>query len=223
MMLSFVPPAAPVLSEVFCAIQGEGSLAGTPAVFLVSVDGAARPVWSRAPRAAWKVEWGMSMGGLVAAVRRSWYDYAVITGGEPLRVEALPELAAKLREFEHHVTVETSGGVFVEGFPCDLMSVNIRVGDAAGKKKKKAAEWPAFDMDVLRKIVEHYPHQLKFHCGAAEEWDEIKRIAGESNVKRSNVFLIPTATKAKELAAQMEWVEELSRVQGYRLAPRMSE
>lgn len=219
-MMSFVPPVAPVLSETFCAIQGEGSLAGVPAVFLVSVDGAARPVWCRKPRGAWKVDWGVSLGGLVAEVRRCWYDYAVITGGEPLRVAGLADLAAKLREFEHHVTVETSGGVFVEGFPCDLMSVNIRVAATTGKKKKKE-ELPSLDMGVLRKIVEQYPHQLKFHCGAAEEWDEIRRIVNESNTKRSNVFLIPTATKAKELAAQLEWVEELSRVQGYRFSPRL--
>ncbi len=50
--------------------------------------------------------------------------------------------------------------------------------------------------------------------------EEIRRIAGECDVKRSNVYLIPTAAKGKELASQMEWLEELSRVQGYRFAPR---
>lgn len=210
-----------MLTEVFCAIQGEGSLAGVPAVFLTTVDGPALPVWCRKPRGKWKPEPGMPLGGLVAAVRRCWYDYVVITGGEPVRVAGLADYASRLREFEHHVTVETYGSVFAE-FPCDLMSVNIRLGAAAGKKKKKSADWPALKMNVLRRIVEHYPHQLKFHCSDPAETDEIKRVAAESDVKRSNVFLIPTAVKEK-LEPQMEWLEELSRVQGYRLAPRLSE
>lgn len=215
-------PTQPMLSEIFCAIQGEGSLTGVPAVFVVTIDGPARPVWSCKPRANWKAPAGLQMGTLVAAVRSCWYDYVVFTGGEPLRVAGLEAYAEKLRDFDHHVTVETSGSVFAE-FPCDLMSVNIRLQSSTIKRKAKAPAWPVYDMDVLRRIVEHYPHQLKFYCNDLSELDEIKRVADESNVKRSNVFLIPAATKAKERQAQMEWVEEFSRVQGYRFAPHLGE
>ncbi|MFN7932198.1 MAG: hypothetical protein U0R19_02665 [Bryobacteraceae bacterium] len=214
-------PVPPMLTEVFCALQGEGSLAGVPAVFLVTHDGPPLHVWSAKPRASWHPDRNLALGGLVAAIRRSWYDFAVITGGEPFRVPGLETLAAKLREFEHHVTVESSGSAFVEGFPCDLVSVNIDLTPAPATKKSKKPPKPAFDMDVLTSIVQHYPHQLKFHCTDPSEWEEIKRIAAECDVKRSKVFLVPTATKAKDLAAQMEWLEELSRVQGYRLAPRI--
>jgi organic radical activating enzyme len=212
--------AEPMLSEMFCAIQSEGSLAGVPAVFLVSVDGPARPVWGTKPRGAWKVDPSAALGRLLSEVRRSWYDYVVITGGEPLRVAGLPEFAAKLREFDHHVTVETSGGVYTDDFPCDLMSVNICLSSPSGKKK--SANWPVFDRKILARIVERYPYQVKFYCSEVNpEWDEIKRICDECNVKRSNVFLIPTAASGKNLAAQLEWMEELSRVNGYRLSPRL--
>ncbi|MBL8179317.1 MAG: hypothetical protein JNK48_31860 [Bryobacterales bacterium] len=221
-MMPFLPPAPPVVSKMFSAIQAEGGLAGTPAVFLVSIDGPPRPVWCRQPRAESDVQ-AATLGGILSAVRRFWSDYAVITGGEPLRLDGMADFCAKLREFEHHVTVETSGAIFVENFPCDLMSVNIRLG-APASSKKKSAPFPAFDIAAVRQIVEHYPHQLKFYCeDSAAEWNEIKRIAAEVNVKRSNVFLLPTASKGKNLAAQLEWIEELSRVQGYRFAPRLSE
>lgn len=215
------PPLPPMLTDSFCAIQGEGGLAGVPAVFLITQDGPPLHVWSTKPRANWVPDRSLTLGGLIAAVRSCWYDYAVFTGGEPLRVVGLELLAGKLREFEHHVTVETSATHFVENFPCDLMSVNINLAPAPAAKKSKKNQPPALDMDVLKKIVEHYPHQLKFHCTDPSEWGEIKRIAEECDVKRSKVFLIPTASKAKNLASQMEWLEELSRVQGYRLAPRL--
>ncbi|MBS1826617.1 MAG: hypothetical protein JST93_14980 [Acidobacteria bacterium] len=213
-------PLPPMLTEVFCAIQGEGSLNGVPAVFLVTRDGPPLHVWSTKERAQWTPDFNIAISALLAGVRRSWYDFAVFTGGEPLRVSGLEMLAQKLRLFDHHVTVETSGSFFAEDFPCDLMSVNITLSSAPAGKKTKKPPQPGFDMDVLRKIVAHYPHQLKFHCTDASEWEEIRRIAGECDVKRSNVYLIPTAAKGKELASQMEWLEELSRVQGYRFAPR---
>ena len=222
-MPMFMMPQPRLFAEVFCAIQGEGSLAGVPAVFLIADDAPLRPMWCREQRGKWKPDEGLALGSLVAAVRRCWYDYAVIAGGEPLTLPELDKITDRLRRFDHHVTVETPATVYAE-MPCDLMSISIELGTApaAGKKGKKTSKSGlAHDPKVLRQLVEKYPYQIKFYCNDPAEIPEIKRIVEDCGAKRSNVFLIAGAAKPKDRDAQMEWLNELSRVQGYRLGARV--
>ena len=97
-----------------------------------------------------------------------------------------------------------------------------------GQRAEYVVEIPGDTTELPRRIMSVSRNtstvgEVLFDKNCPSEWEETKGIVRECGVKRSDVFLIPTATKGKNFAAQMEWLEELSRVQGYRLSPRLCE
>ena len=51
-------------------------------------------------------------------MRRHWAGHVVVTGGEPMIAPEIVELTQKLKELEHHITIETAG-------PCSSRSSAI--------------------------------------------------------------------------------------------------
>ena len=73
------------VSEIFYSIQGEGSLAGVPSVF-VRVSGCnLRCVWCDTPYTSWNPEGReMSIGEILAQSTSYGASHVVLTGGEPM-------------------------------------------------------------------------------------------------------------------------------------------
>src|SRR5687768_3452828 len=114
------------IAEIFESIQGEGIWLGTPSTF-VRVSGCnLRCVWCDTPYASWIPEGPtMSIDELLEKVRPT-ISHVVLTGGEPMLFDPIEELARRLKERGHIITIETAGTVYRE-LPCDLMSISPKL------------------------------------------------------------------------------------------------
>lgn len=119
------------VQEVFYTIQGEGPLAGTPAVFVRLAGCNLRCFWCDTDfeSSAWKPPlpelldkiWSEAMGD--QEDRRT--TLIVLTGGEPLRQNIVP-LIASLNQEGFRVQIETAGTLWLPGLE---MLFQTREGD----------------------------------------------------------------------------------------------
>lgn len=101
------------LAEIFYSIQGEGTWAGTPAVFVrlagcnLACDFCDTDYSTKAIA---------NVDEIVAAVREAGGDcpMVILTGGEPLAQQATLELIDALRRDRRRVHVESNGTIFTE-------------------------------------------------------------------------------------------------------------
>ncbi len=81
------------LSELFYSIQGEGTLAGVPSVFIRTTGCNLRCVWCDTPYTSWKPEGKeYSLDEIGAYVAEHSKGHTVVTGGEPMIAPGILEL-----------------------------------------------------------------------------------------------------------------------------------
>src|SRR6478752_7603525 len=100
------------LSELFYSIQGEGKLVGMPSVFVRASGCNLRCTWCDTPYASWEPEGEeMEVGSIVEKVQEFGRRHVVLTGGEPMIMPDVVELCDRLKEKDHHITIETAATV----------------------------------------------------------------------------------------------------------------
>jgi 7-carboxy-7-deazaguanine synthase len=214
------------ISEVFFSVQGEGLLAGAPSVFVRTSGCNLRCTWCDTPYTSWKPEGtDENMGTILANIRRTWADYAVITGGEPMIAPGIVELTQKIKLLDMHITIETAGTVFAP-VTCDLMSISPKMSNSTPTEREdgKFAEMhdrQRIQMDVLRKLMEAYRYQLKFVVQQPDDMPEIKALVDDLNADRRRVVLMPEGTDMATLRERSQWIIEHCKVNGYHFSPRM--
>ncbi|HKW45416.1 MAG TPA: 7-carboxy-7-deazaguanine synthase QueE [Candidatus Eremiobacteraceae bacterium] len=142
------------VNETFFSVQGEGTLAGAPSLF-IRLDGCPlRCTWCDTPYALDGTA-GTVTGVAELAELANGISHVVITGGEPLAQDIAPLVAAFERST--HITVETSGAIFADLPAVALFSVSPKVGTSGYTPK----------LAVLRKFCEAARGrlQLKFVIG----------------------------------------------------------
>ena len=193
------------IAEVFCSVQGEGLLLGTPSVF-VRIGNVTRH-WCENPSGCWRPSFPEPpMGTVLAEVRRHWTDHVVITGEEPMSEADIVELSEALRGIQEHVTIETHGAN-VAPVACDLMSITV------------GREHP--DIDVLRRLMEGYAYQLKFAVSKPEEMEAINELVRETEADRNRVVLMPETGSAAKMRERGQWIVEACKCHGYHYSPRL--
>ncbi len=103
------------LAEVFVAVQGEGTLVGTPSVFVRTHGCNLSCEWCDTPetsiRAHLHAPDKVDVDDLSQQIRNMKVRHVVFTGGEPmLQAKDLYQLAQRLPEY--HITIETNGVVW---------------------------------------------------------------------------------------------------------------
>ncbi|MBM4029931.1 MAG: 7-carboxy-7-deazaguanine synthase QueE, partial [Planctomycetes bacterium] len=159
------------VTEIFYSLQGEGMLAGTPSVFVRLAGCPFRCRWCDTAY-AWDYTAGedLSLDRIVERVSQWSCGHVVLTGGEPL---AGPDLSVRpgvvglshvLKALGKHVTIETTGALFVPDLACDLMSISPKLANAAPRQSNSATAHPSqcLDLEALRRLIQAYPYQLKF-------------------------------------------------------------
>jgi 7-carboxy-7-deazaguanine synthase len=183
------------VSEIFFSIQGEGTRAGRPCVFVRFTGCDLRCVYCDT---AYAFHGGreLSREAILAEVARHPSRFVLLTGGEPLLQKELPALAGELLARGYEVAVETHGQRPLDALPAAV----IRVVDV----KTPGSGEPTTDFAYLERLLPH--DEVKFVvCSEADfRWSEevVRRHRLEGRV---HVLFSPVWGKVepKELAAWM--------------------
>jgi 7-carboxy-7-deazaguanine synthase len=220
------------LSELFYSIQGEGKLAGVPSVFVRASGCNLRCTWCDTPYASWNPEGDdVRIGQIVDHSLAYPADHVVLTGGEPMIMPEIVELAEAFRAHGKHITIETAGTVF-KAMPIDLASLSPKLSnstpiDREGGRFVQIHESQRRRPDVLQAFIDQAREQasdfqLKFVVSDAQDLSEIDALLVELNGwKKSDVLLMPEGTSVESLRAKTDWLGELCKDRGFRFAPRL--
>jgi 7-carboxy-7-deazaguanine synthase len=213
------------VSEIFYSLQGEGTLAGIPSVFVRLPGCPLRCRWCDT-KYAWDEKAGAhyNIDKIIHTVNDWPGKFVVVTGGEPMMNSELPQLAKKLRAEKKHITVETAGIAFMPDMPCDLMSISPKLSNSTPQDAKLAAvhEDARLDTAVLSELIARYRYQLKFVVDSPADLDEIQQTIEEiSNVDSRNVMLMPQAVTRDELLAKSPMVAEMCKRTGFTFCQRL--
>jgi 7-carboxy-7-deazaguanine synthase len=214
------------ISEIFYSVQGEGILVGVPSVFVRTSGCNLRCVWCDTPYTSWKPEGReMSAEEILATVRSFPARHVVVTGGEPMLLEAMVPLTDSLRAEGLHITIETAGTVF-QPVACDLMSISPKLANSTPHTREDG-KWAQqhdrlrYQPDVLRKLMSGYDYQLKFVVASPEDIPEINTMLGDLKADRSKVVLMPEGTSAEVVQERGRWLAEIAKKELFRLSPRL--
>ena len=211
------------VNETFYSLQGEGTLVGTPSVFIRLVGCPLHCRWCDT-RYAWDFDAGEDLepAQIVDRVSRWPCRFIVLTGGEPMvgpdlaARAGLADLTHRLHAMGKHIAIETSGILFIPDLACDLMSVSPKLST-------QCLGLPESDVvETLRQLMRAYPYQLKFVVESPEDMDGIQSMLRELGpTETERVMLMPQAATAEELHARSAMVAELCKQTGLRFGQRL--
>jgi len=214
------------IAEIFYSIQGEGTLAGVPSVFVRTSGCNLRCYWCDTPYTSWKPEGReIEIGEILSAVGAYPAAHVVVTGGEPMIAEGIVELTERLKEAGLHITIETAGTV-EKPVICDLMSVSPKLGNST-PREREGGGWAAqhdrlrYQPQVLRKLMGDYEYQLKFVVARPEDLAEIEVMIDETGADRGRVVLMPEGIDAATLQERARWLVEICKRENFRYGPRL--
>ena len=211
------------IAEIFHSIQGEGMLVGTPSVFVRTSGCNLRCTWCDTPYTSWQPE-GEERGIESIAEEVDGYgaSHVVVTGGEPMIAPGIDELTHRLKQ---HVTIETAGTVDAE-VRCDLMSISPKLANSTPHKREDG-RWAAqhdrlrYQPEVLKRLIQLYPHQLKFVIADPNDLTEVHAIVETIGASKSRVVLMPEGIDAAVLLERSRWLVDVCKQEGFRFSPRL--
>ena len=214
------------ISEIFYSIQGEGTLAGVPSVFIRTTGCNLRCTWCDTPYTSWKPEgYQLMYGPMLAEIRRHWCGHVVITGGEPMILPDLTELTQKVKDIDQHITIETAGTKYQQ-VSCDLMSISPKLANSTPFEREEGRfaeqhEELRYQPDVLKQLIAGYTYQLKFVISSVDDVREAREMVREIGADRDRVLLMPEGTTREVLNERALWLVEVCKDFGYRYCPRL--
>ena len=166
-----------VITEIFKSIQGEGTRAGLPCVFVRLTGCNLRCVWCDTAYAFYgglkhTVEEVLERVHALAGDGGSRVSLVEITGGEPLLQPETPALAERLLAAGYTVMIETSGERFVGALPREVIKiVDVKCPDSGESGK--------FDMANLDAVGPQ--DEIKFVIASRRDYDfarDSRRVTG---------------------------------------------
>ncbi|MBW8016639.1 MAG: 7-carboxy-7-deazaguanine synthase QueE [Planctomycetes bacterium] len=212
-----------IINEIFYSLQGEGSLAGVPSVFVRLAGCPLRCVWCDT-KYAWDKSAGeeMSIEAVKAKVLAFEVRHIVITGGEPLVNDELIALIDAIGDPSLHITIETSGIEYVASLKCDLMSISPKLSNSISAEAADALEIDPLNIDAMQRLIDEYDYQIKFVVDAPADLDEIAAVIAKlKNVNPYKIMLMPQAATKTEYVNKLPMVAEIAKNTGFALSPRL--
>ncbi|WP_458206454.1 7-carboxy-7-deazaguanine synthase QueE [Haladaptatus sp. NG-SE-30] len=228
-------PTLPI-NELFYSLQGEGTLAGVPSVFVRTSGCNLRCWFCDSYHTSWEPTHAqMTLSEILAEVDSYDANHVVVTGGEPLVHDETVILLDQLAEMGYHTTVETNGTIFRDA-AIDLASISPKLASStptAENDPKGDGEWAdrhearRIDIDALAALVDTYETQLKFVVTDDSDVNEVEtlvssvRDATDTTIDDTDVLLMPEGATRERLDETREQVAELAMEHGYRYTPRL--
>jgi 7-carboxy-7-deazaguanine synthase len=204
------------VNDYFYSLQGEGKLAGTPSFFVRLMGCPLHCPWCDTKQAWTQLSKIHTVDEVASVVRQEAKSgFVVLTGGEPLIHPALTVLTKKLQEEGYHLTIETSGIVFLE-VACDLLSVSPKLPSTLPGHDP-------FQPNILRKLIDQAKdYQVKFVVGSMAEVDEVLSLVSANDfIDRKKVLLMPASTNQTEYRATAPQVAQWALENDLRFCPRL--
>jgi 7-carboxy-7-deazaguanine synthase len=223
--------------ELFYSLQGEGMLVGLPSVFVRLAGCPFRCRWCDTAY-AWDYAAGQELDpGQIAEQVNLWpCRFVVLTGGEPMTGPdlavrpGLVDLSHRLQAAGKHITVETSGVLFVPDLACDLMSISPK-WDRRPRRSSTPAEgdWATgthqsdrLTLETIRRLIQTYPYQLKFVVESPADVEEVRQVLGQlGELDPARVMLMPQAATREELVSRSPAIAEACKQAGLRFGQRL--
>src|SRR5437660_10057468 len=180
------PQSKMVITEIFKSIQGEGTRAGLPCIFVRLTGCNLRCTWCDTAYAfhgghKMTVEEALTRVDELAGRRpgRQAIDAAVplveLTGGEPLLQEEIYPLAGRLLAAGYTVRIETSGERFIGRLPKEVIKiVDVKCPDSG--------EPDTFDTKNLAELTEN--DEVKFVLSTRRDYEFAREFARQHGLER---------------------------------------
>ncbi len=219
------------ISEIYRSVQGEGTLTGTPSIFVRTSGCNLRCDFCDTPFASWEPEGpNLDISEIVQQVldiasADTDLKHVVITGGEPMLPVEIVALCQKLKQQDFHITIETAG-TLDRVVDCDLMSVSPKMSnstpdiDRAGQwrnKHEKTRRRP----DVVGALISRSDYQIKFVVKTSDDLPEILDFLKDvPAIENEKVLLMPEGVSTDSLLAKVDWLEKICEDHGFSLCQR---
>ncbi len=213
------------VSEIFKSIQGEGHLAGVVSAFVRLSGCPLRCKWCDTAY-AWDTSGGSELviAEILGRVDELDVDYVVITGGEPLMSEELPELMEAFRNEGYHITLETSATDYIE-LECDIVSISPKLSNSYPDKDNDFYQQHidnCLDTAVIQDYLDNYQCQLKFVVSDKEDMPEVFSVLDKlDGILADDILLMPQAKTASEYQQIAPKVAELCIDNDLSFSPRL--
>ncbi|MFT5679442.1 MAG: 7-carboxy-7-deazaguanine synthase [Myxococcota bacterium] len=222
-------PVKLFISETFTSIQGEGLLTGVPSVFLRTSGCNLRCRWCDTPYTSWRATGThQTVEELVSIVEASPARHVVLTGGEPMLQKGIEPLCATLSGLGYHITIETAGTLF-RPVAVDLLSISPKLADSTPDESTPDAaagliarhERDRLSLPVLRQLIAHADHQLKFVASSEADIEEVAAVVEALGVAADRVLLMPEGRTVEEIDAHLPLLIPACTARGWRLCDRL--
>jgi 7-carboxy-7-deazaguanine synthase len=174
-----------VITEIFKSIQGEGTRAGLPCIFVRLTGCNLRCTWCDT---AYAFHGGKKMtveevlarvdelaGRLEMPGSQVSVPLVELTGGEPLLQEEIYPLAEKLLAAKYTVMIETSGERFIGGLPREVIKiVDVKCPDSG--------EPDTFEMRNLEALSEN--DEVKFVLSTRRDYEFARQFTSQHGLER---------------------------------------
>jgi len=185
--------------ETFCSISGESSWQGLTATFVRFAGCDVDCSWCDTPYARSEKGTEASVEDILSICRAQGVPRVVLTGGEPLMQEELPELCRRLCDEGYQVQVETSGTRLVDVLDKRVLKVvDIKPPSAFAKR---GFHWG--NLDVLGPEDE-----LKFVLASREDYEWALKIIDKCVLQGKHKITFSPVTDRLEPARLAEWMLE---------------
>lgn len=184
------------INEIFYSIQGEGTRAGLPCVFIRLTYCNLRCTYCDTEYAFYDGK-DMSIDEILSEIKQFDCNLVEITGGEPLIQKECFELMTKLCDLDYNVMLETSGSLSIENVDRRVITILDFKCPSSKMVKKNFYE----NVNFLKPIDE-----VKFVIGNREDYEWSKELIEKYNLTQKCEVLFSTVFGELEYIELVEWI-----------------
>jgi len=187
------------VNEIFYSLQGEGTLAGKPCVFVRLAYCNLRCKWCDTPYAQTYDE-SIQMSGteLIQKIKSFNCNFIEFTGGEPLLQKDVFPLIALLCDCSYFVAVETNGS-------CDISQLHRSVKRVIDIKTPSSSEEKSFNTLNIKYLSHN--DDIKFVIAEKNDFEFAINLINQHQLhKKAGEILFSPAFNILEPALLAEWI-----------------